>query len=484
MQVGDERAQRADREVEQHGEREQQRRPADAIPAHALRGAPGVQHLAAAAIQTPFALERRPPARPRPPASRRRTAARLDGERGSGAVARRSASSASTPSARPQRTSANSSSPNASKPRLALAAGVSASSRAAASSSAASAAAPPRRAAARAPRARAPAGSRARRRTARSAPRPSRVRLISSQLRRTASAPVDLDLAEHVRVAADQLLDAVVGDRGEVAGAALLEQQRQEVDLEEDVAELVEQLRVIAGVGRVGELVGLLDGVRDDRRARPGCGPTGSRAAAAGSAHRAAAKPPTHRHSYRYTPLHPKCPHKRSPPPYRGGGRSGGGGDTPLSLRHTAPKNTDAPTNSPLPPYRGGGRSGGGVVTHKQSPPPIQRRGQVGGVVTHKQSAPPYSGGRRVGGGGTPLSLRHTAPKNTDAPTNGGGREGGWSIYPPVAPDAVVEPFGLFAQYGIVVALAAHRARRPLLRQVVLQLGLGGADPAAGRAAP
>ena len=51
----------------------------------------------------------------------------------------------------------------------------------------------------------------------------------------------------------------------EVTGAALLEQQREEVDLEEDVAELVEELGVVAGVRGVGELVGLLDRVRDDR---------------------------------------------------------------------------------------------------------------------------------------------------------------------------------------------------------------------------
>ncbi len=37
------------------------------------------------------------------------------------------------------------------------------------------------------------------------------------------------------------------------------------MDLEEDVAQLVEQLRVVAAVGRVGELVRLLDRVRDDR---------------------------------------------------------------------------------------------------------------------------------------------------------------------------------------------------------------------------
>ena len=89
--------------------------------------------------------------------------------------------------------------------------------------------------------------------------------MISSQLRRTAAAPSTCDVAEDVRVAADQLLGAVVGDRGEVAGAALLEQQREEVHLEEHVAELVEQLRVVAAVRRVGELVGLVDGVGDDR---------------------------------------------------------------------------------------------------------------------------------------------------------------------------------------------------------------------------
>ena len=89
--------------------------------------------------------------------------------------------------------------------------------------------------------------------------------MIWSQLRRTSPADSRLDVAEDVRVAADELLAAVLGDRGEIAGAALLEQQREEVDLEEDVAELVEQLGVVAGVRRVGELVGLLDGVRDDR---------------------------------------------------------------------------------------------------------------------------------------------------------------------------------------------------------------------------
>ena len=54
-------------------------------------------------------------------------------------------------------------------------------------------------------------------------------------------------------------------DRLEVAGAALGEEQRQEVRLEQEVAELVQQLRVVARERGVGDLVGLLDGVRHDR---------------------------------------------------------------------------------------------------------------------------------------------------------------------------------------------------------------------------
>src|SRR4051794_33928976 len=68
-----------------------------------------------------------------------------------------------------------------------------------------------------------------------------------------------------MRMAADQLLAAVLGHVGERAGAALLEEQRQEVDLEEHVAELVEQPGVVAALCGVGQLVRLLDGVRNDR---------------------------------------------------------------------------------------------------------------------------------------------------------------------------------------------------------------------------
>ena len=68
-----------------------------------------------------------------------------------------------------------------------------------------------------------------------------------------------------MRVAADEFLVDLAGDLLEIPRAALLEQQREEVDLEEEVAELVEQLLVVPCERRVGDLVGLLDGVRHDR---------------------------------------------------------------------------------------------------------------------------------------------------------------------------------------------------------------------------
>ncbi len=88
---------------------------------------------------------------------------------------------------------------------------------------------------------------------------------MRSQFSLTRSGRVGLDVAEHVRVAAHELL--VDQPRGllEVAPAALLEQQREEVDLEEEIAELVEQLRVVVRERGVGDLVRLFDRVRDDR---------------------------------------------------------------------------------------------------------------------------------------------------------------------------------------------------------------------------
>ena len=77
-----------------------------------------------------------------------------------------------------------------------------------------------------------------------------------------------LGVAEDVRVPADELLVDGARDRVEVAVALLLEQQRQEEDLEQQVAELVVELGRVVGERRVGDLVGLLDRVRDDRARR------------------------------------------------------------------------------------------------------------------------------------------------------------------------------------------------------------------------
>ena len=95
--------------------------------------------------------------------------------------------------------------------------------------------------------------------------RPSVVRLISSQLR--ARPPCPRPRHRRTRAGGGGSASArSVGDRGEIARAALLEQQREEVNLEQQVAELVEQLRVVAGVRGVGELVGLRHRVSDDQR--------------------------------------------------------------------------------------------------------------------------------------------------------------------------------------------------------------------------
>ena len=69
-------------------------------------------------------------------------------------------------------------------------------------------------------------------------------------------------------MACDEL--RVNGPRGglEIAGAALLQEQREEVGLVEEVADLVEQLRVVAGERGVRDLVCLLDRVRHDRACR------------------------------------------------------------------------------------------------------------------------------------------------------------------------------------------------------------------------
>ena len=77
-----------------------------------------------------------------------------------------------------------------------------------------------------------------------------------------------LDVTEHVRVPAHELRVDRARCLLEVALALLLEEQREEVDLEEEVAELVEQLVGPVGERRVRDLVRLLDRVRHDRPRR------------------------------------------------------------------------------------------------------------------------------------------------------------------------------------------------------------------------
>ena len=96
-------------------------------------------------------------------------------------------------------------------------------------------------------------------------------RLISSQRPLTAPGVAKLAVAEDVGMATDELGVDAAGDLGEVARAPLLEEEREEHGLEEEVAQLVDQLGVVAGERGVGHLVRLLDRVRDDRplRLRP-----------------------------------------------------------------------------------------------------------------------------------------------------------------------------------------------------------------------
>jgi hypothetical protein len=67
---------------------------------------------------------------------------------------------------------------------------------------------------------------------------------------------------------ADELVVDPARDRFERRGAAFFEQQREEVGLKEQVAELVLQLGVVAGKRGIRDLVRLLDRMRDDRLRR------------------------------------------------------------------------------------------------------------------------------------------------------------------------------------------------------------------------
>jgi hypothetical protein len=71
-------------------------------------------------------------------------------------------------------------------------------------------------------------------------------------------------LAEHVRVAAHHLVVDRLGDRGEVERALFLGHARVEHHLQQQVAEFLLQVGEVAALDRVGDLVGLLDGVGGD----------------------------------------------------------------------------------------------------------------------------------------------------------------------------------------------------------------------------
>jgi len=71
-----------------------------------------------------------------------------------------------------------------------------------------------------------------------------------------------------MRMADDELVANPPGDRGEVAVSLLLEQQREEVRLKEEVAELVFQLGRITGECGIRDLVRLFDRVWNDRAQR------------------------------------------------------------------------------------------------------------------------------------------------------------------------------------------------------------------------
>src|SRR5439155_3762354 len=74
--------------------------------------------------------------------------------------------------------------------------------------------------------------------------------------------------AEHVRMPGNELRVDPARDVFEVPLVFFLEQEREEKDLEEEVAQLIEQLGVVALLGCVRDLVGFLDRVRHDRAGR------------------------------------------------------------------------------------------------------------------------------------------------------------------------------------------------------------------------
>src|SRR5581483_3148520 len=78
----------------------------------------------------------------------------------------------------------------------------------------------------------------------------------------------DVGIAKHVRMSPHKLVLDRPGGELEVTVAGLLQEKGQEKALEEEVAELVQELRVVAGKRGIRHLVRLLDRVRHDRLRR------------------------------------------------------------------------------------------------------------------------------------------------------------------------------------------------------------------------
>ena len=91
-----------------------------------------------------------------------------------------------------------------------------------------------------------------------------------------------VDVSEDVRMASHELRVHVASDGLEVPLTTLLEQKRQEIDLEEEVAELSVQRFPVVDERGIRDLVGLLDGVRNDRRVPSARDPRDTPGAAAG----------------------------------------------------------------------------------------------------------------------------------------------------------------------------------------------------------
>ena len=84
-------------------------------------------------------------------------------------------------------------------------------------------------------------------------------------------------VAEHVGMAADELGGDRLDDAAEIEQPRLLRHAGVKDDLQQQIAELVAQIRDLAALDRVGDLIGFLDRDRGRSTRRSARGPTDSR---------------------------------------------------------------------------------------------------------------------------------------------------------------------------------------------------------------